>query len=184
MAGTSRVRFFSHSPAKRASWRSRYPSGRPNPSNPAARQSTAWRAASASIIASAVSRSTARQPGRRLGLHDHAVEPCHHVEGRADHGRVVAHGQHVGDGHPPGERTLHARLAQHVVRARRQRAARRPPQHEPRVAARDGEGHVGVPLADRLDAGLTRPQPVRVEELEQRVEHEQRLPRAGAHRIE
>jgi hypothetical protein len=110
---------------------------------------------------------------------DHAaLEPPHHVERRADHGRVVADGEHLRHGEPPRERPQHARLAQDVVRAGRERPARRPPHDELGVAPRKGERDVGVALADRRDLRLTGAQPVRVEERQERIEHEQRLARA------
>ena len=63
-----------------------------------------------------------------------ALHPLHHVERRADHGLVVARGEHARRAHVG---VLHggqqARLAQHVVGRRRQRRARRAAQH-PRAA--------------------------------------------------
>ena len=74
-------------------------------------------------------------------------DPLHHVERRADHGRVVAHRQHLRHPDRRGlERAQQPRLAQHVVRARRQRPARRAAQHDP---GGQHEGDVRVALADR-----------------------------------
>ena len=84
---------------------------------------------------------------------DHvAVHARHDVERRADHRRVIAHREHVG--HPRGrQRAHHARLAQHVVGARRQRRARRAADDALPALAADQVGHVRVPLADRRDVG-------------------------------
>ena len=72
------------------------------------------------------------------------------------------------------ERAQQARLAQHVVGARRQRRARRAAQHELLAAPLDQVGDVRVALADRARADLARAEPVLVEERLERVEHEQR----------
>ena len=52
----------------------------------------------------------------------------------------------------PGQARQHARLAQDVVGAGRQRAARRPAQHDVGAVAAQRIGHVGVPVADGRDA--------------------------------
>jgi hypothetical protein len=78
------------------------------------------------------------------------------------------------------ERAQHARLAQHVVCAGRQRAARRSADDDLRaVVARDRVGDVRMPVADRLDRQLTCPELVLVEERLQRLEHQQRLALVG-----
>ena len=116
---------------------------------------------------------------RRHRLVDHdPVDPLHHVERRADHGVVVARGQHPRHGRATLERAQHARLAQHVVRAGRQRAARRAAEHEVRAVAAQRERDVRVAVADRRDLRLARAEAVRVEPGHERLEDEQRLARA------
>ncbi len=76
--------------------------------------------------------------GRHRARDDVALDALHDVEGRADHRLVVADGEHGGHARAPGERRQHARLAQDVVGAGRQRAARRAAQDD--VGARRGAG--------------------------------------------
>ena len=84
-----------------------------------------------------------------------AVDALHHVERRAGDGVVVAGGEHARHAHAAClERAQQERLAQHVVRRRRQRRARRTAQHPFAAVAADHVGDVGVPVADRL--GLQR----------------------------
>ena len=92
---------------------------------------------------------------------------------------VVADGEHRGHARAPGERRQHARLAQDVVRAGRQRAARRAAQDDVGALAAKRVGDVGVALADRLDLDAAGAQPVRVQEGHERLEHEQRLALVG-----
>ena len=99
----------------------------------------------------------------------------HHVERDAEHVLVVAHRQHLRHPHRRVlERAQEARLAQHVVRGRRQRRARRAPQHDARVAPRDQERDVRVALADPLHLDAPVADPVRVEELLERLAHHER----------
>ena len=101
----------------------------------------------------------------------------HDVERRADDGLVVAHREDLG--HARGgalDRAQSSRASRSdVVRARRQRRARRAADDDLAVAAADEVRHVRVALADRLDA-RDRPgaEPVLVEERRERLEHEQR----------
>ena len=107
---------------------------------------------------------------------DLAVHALHEVERRADDRRVVAHRQHPRHARRRRlERAQQARLAQDVVGARRERPARRPAQHDLPAFAPHEIGDVRVPLADRLRTHRSGPEPVRVEERLERVEHEQRL---------
>ena len=63
--------------------------------------------------------------------------------------------------------------------AGRQRAARRPAQHDVGAVAAQRIGHVGVPVADGRDLDVAGAQAVGVEEPQQRVEHEQGLALVG-----
>jgi hypothetical protein len=118
--------------------------------------------------------------GRRVQLdgqlrHDRlSLDPLHHVEGAADHVLLRAHRQHIGHARGRiGQRPQQARLAQHIVGARRQRRPRRPAQHHLLVAALDQVGHVGMPLADRAGHDLAFAQAVLIQEARQRLEHQQ-----------
>ena len=110
----------------------------------------------------------------RLALH-----ALHHVERASDRGGVVLHREH--GGHARGgvlQRAQQPRLAQHVVGGGRQRRARGAAQHQlAAVGAADQVGDVGVPLADRARLQLALAEAVGVEELAQRLQHQQR--RAG-----
>ena len=68
------------------------------------------------------------------------------------------------------------RLAQHVVRGRRQRRPRRAAQDPFAAVAADHVGDVGVAVADRLGVDLAAPEAVLVEERLERPAHEQRRP--------
>jgi len=73
-----------------------------------------------------------------------------HRRHAAEHRLVLAGGEHTRRAHIGVLcRVQKARLAQHVVRRRRQRWPRRPPQDEMLAAAPDLEGDVRVPLAIR-----------------------------------
>ena len=107
-----------------------------------------------------------------------AVDVGHQVEGGADQLGVLAAGQNLRDRHaqrPQGGEQ--ARFARHVVGGGWQRPARRAPQHQPRVAALDQEGEVGVAVADRGDLQLAGAEPGGVEVVPQRLDHDQRLHR-------
>ncbi len=113
--------------------------------------------------------------GQGVG-HDHPLDLLHDVEGGADDGLVVTDRQHRGDAHATAvERRDDPRLAQDVVRGRRQRGSRRPAQDDLRaVLAAHDVGDVRVPVADRLDRQLAAPQPRRVQERHQRLGHDER----------
>jgi hypothetical protein len=145
----------------------------PNPSSPIAVQSTACSSTSASISDPAALGRVVKRLGD-LGRHHLALYLFHHIERRADHIGVVAHGEHPRCGHRRRlERRQQPRLAQHVVRARRQRPARRSAKHD---AGGQQEGDVGVPLADRGCAQLRRRlETAAGQELAQRLDHQQRL---------
>ena len=120
-------------------------------------------------------RSAALQALRQLGGDHVAVDALHHVERRAGDGLVVARRQHARDAHVRAlERAQQQRLAQHVVRGRRQRRPRRAAQDPFTAVAPDHVGDVGVPVADRLGLDLAAAEPVRVEEGLERTAHEQR----------
>ena len=101
------------------------------------------------LLADAPAVLEAVERGRHRARDDVALDALHDVERRADDGLVVAHGEHGGHARAAGERRQHARLAQDVVRAGRQRAARRAAQHDVGAVAAQRVGHVGVALADR-----------------------------------
>ena len=91
-----------------------------NVSSPHARQSTACISASASISSSPMRRrsSGAVELGGQLARDHVPVEELHDVEGHAEHGLVVARGEHARRAHVCVlDRAQHARLAQHVVGA-------------------------------------------------------------------
>jgi hypothetical protein len=99
----------------------------------------------------------------------------HHVEGHAEQRLVVAHGEHARRaGGRVLERAQQPRLAQHVMRGRRQRRPRRAPQHRARVPAPDQERDVRVALADALGLEPARADSLLVEERLERLAHEQR----------
>ena len=104
-----------------------------------------------------------------------ALDALHDEEGRADDRLVVADGEHRGHARAAGEGRQHARLAQDVVGAGGQRAARWAAQHHVGALAAQGVGDIGVALADGLDLEVAGAQLVRVQEGHQRVEDEQRL---------
>ena len=115
------------------------------------------------------------QVGGDLGDDRLARHALHHVERRADHGLVVAHREHVGHpGRGVAQRSQQPRLAQNVVRARRNRRPRRPAQHQLAAAALEQVGDVRVALADRAREDLPGAQAVGVEEAAKWLEHEQR----------
>ena len=117
--------------------------------------------------------------GGRDRVGDHlTLDQFHHVERRADHLLVVAHRQDLRRAHVGRlERPQQSRLAQHVVRRGRQRTARRPAQHD---ACRERERDVRVAVTDRLSGELVGClEPVRAQEAEQRVDHQQRLALVG-----
>ncbi len=111
---------------------------------------------------------------QRVGHHV-PVHPLHEVEGRADHRLVGAHPQHPGDPGVAVQGRQHAGLAQDVVGAGRERRPGRAAQDQLAVAPAQEVGDVGVALAHGLDleAALAHPEGLAVEELLQRVEHEQ-----------
>ena len=115
------------------------------------------------------------QGPRDAGDHHLARDALHHVEGAADRGRVLAHGEHHRDARRGvAQGAQEPRLAQHVVRAGGQRRARRAAQHVLVLPAPDQIRHVGVALADRARLDLARTERVPVEKLAQWLEHEQR----------
>ena len=116
--------------------------------------------------------------GHRAG-DDVALDALHEIEGRADHRLVVADGEHGGHARASGKGGEDARLAQDVVGAGRQRAARRAAQDDVGCVAAQGVGHVGVALADRFHLDLAGAELVRVQEGHQRLEDEQRLALVG-----
>ena len=93
---------------------------------------------------------------RHRARDDVALDALHDVERRADDRGVVAHREHGGHARAAGERRQHARLAQDVVRAGRQRAARRAAQHDVGAVAAQRVGHVGVAVADGRDLDARR----------------------------
>jgi hypothetical protein len=110
------------------------------------------------------------------GGRDHvALDQLHDVERRADHALVVARREHRRRARGGRlERLQQARLAQHVVRRRRQRPARRAPQHPRLTAAADQVRHVGVALAERLGLHGAAAQPEPVQVRLERPPHQQR----------
>ena len=110
---------------------------------------------------------------------DVALDALHDVERRADDGGVVAHREHGGHARAAGQGRQHARLAQDVVRAGRQRAARRTAQHDVGAVAVQRIGHVGVAVADGRHLDVAGAQAVCVEEGLERLEDEQGLALVG-----
>ena len=131
------------------------------------------------LLADAPAVVAAVERGRDRARDDVALDALHDVEGRADDRLVVADGEHGGHARAAGEGRQHARLAQDVVGAGGQRAARRAAQHNAGALAAQGVGDVRVALADGLDLDVAGAQPVRVQEGHQRVEDEQRLALVG-----
>ena len=131
------------------------------------------------LLADAPAVLEAVERGGHRARDDVALDALHDVERRADDGGVVAHREHGGHARAAGEARQHARLAQDVVRAGRQRAARRAAQHDVGAVAAQRIGHVGVAVADGRDVDVAGAQAVGVEEGHQRVEHEQRLALVG-----
>ena len=111
---------------------------------------------------------------------DVPVDALHDVERRADDRLVVAHREDLGHARLARERAQDARLAQDVVGAGRQRRARRAAQHE-RGAAAVARCSVTFecPSPTGRDLGLAGAEAVLVEELEQRIEDEQRRALVG-----
>ena len=108
--------------------------------------------------------------------HHVSVELLHHEERRADHGVVVAHGEHRGDARGVAHGADDPCLAQHVVRAGRKRRPRRAPDHALPVAAPHDVGHVRVALADRRRLDRSLAEAVLVEESLERLGDEQGRP--------
>jgi len=108
-----------------------------------------------------------------IGQHG-AFDVLHDVERRPDQRLVIADREYRWYARSAGERAQDPGLAQHVVGAGRERRPGRASQHERRVAARYAIGDVGMPLADRGERRRPRAQAVRVEKLEQRLNHDQR----------
>ena len=109
---------------------------------------------------------------------DHlALDPLHHVE-RRSRSRLGPRTRRAPSGTRAGvslQRAQQPRLAQHVVRARRQRRARRAAQHDLGAVALDQVGHVRVALADRARAAISpSPRPCASRNAAQRIEDEQR----------
>ena len=93
--------------------------------------------------------------GRHARRHDVARDALHDVERRADQRRVVADGEHGGNARGGRrQRAQQPRLAQDVVRAGRQRAARRAAQDELATGAAQQQRDVGMAVAERLDGEL------------------------------
>ncbi len=115
--------------------------------------------------------------------HDYlARHPLHYVERAADHPLVVAYGKHLG--HASGrvlQGSQQARLAQHVVGARRQwrRAGGGATPARGAAISLDQVGDVGMPIADRLRSDLSGAEIVLVQEATQRLQDEQGRPRIG-----
>src|SRR5205823_7658834 len=82
---------------------------------------------------------------RKTVAKDHAGDAFHEVEGRADHGGVLAEQQRTG--RPNGrvaERGEDAELARHVVRGGEERSSWGPAEDPVLVAGLDEEGFVGM----------------------------------------
>ncbi len=83
---------------------------------------------------------------------DHAVEPLHQIEGRADHRVVGAFGDLPGHRHVGGfERRLHPVLAAHVVRGGEDPVQGRPPEDPVVVAVAYPEREVRRPARELRD---------------------------------
>jgi hypothetical protein len=106
-----------------------------------------------------------------------AVEVVHDVERDAEQALVLAHGHDRREPHEAAlaQGELQSRLADHIVRGRRKRGARRAPEHEPTRLALQQEREVrAAPLADAVSPELTHAEPVLVEERLHPIEHEER----------
>ena len=91
------------------------------------------------------------ETGRQRRGADLALQVLHDVEGHVHRLALARDAEHRGHRHVRArERLEDARLAQHVVGARRERARRRAAQYNGAPARRDGVGEVGVPVADAL----------------------------------
>ena len=97
-----------------------------SPPGPHARQSTAWISTSASISSSPIrAPAGASSPAGSAVVITSPLDALHHVERRADHGLVVADGEHARDAHRRCPRAPRSRRASRSTSCARRRQRRR-----------------------------------------------------------